>query len=74
VSPGVDGTVETEGEGEGAGFALRGEGGSTRRFGVSIKRGCNTPAREGKRNERTGLKSGFGCQYDLLTGLSTWDG
>lgn len=39
VSPGVDGTVESEGEGEGAGFAWRGEEGTTTRFGVSIKRG-----------------------------------
>ena len=39
VSPGVDGAVEMEEEGEGAGFVSRGVGGTTMRFGVSIKRG-----------------------------------
>jgi len=38
VSPGVDGTVEYEGDGEDAGLASRGLGGMTTRFGVSIKR------------------------------------
>jgi hypothetical protein len=39
VSPGVDGAVEMEEDGEGAGFVSRGVGGTTMRFGVSIKRG-----------------------------------
>jgi hypothetical protein len=39
VSPGVEGPVENEGEGEGVRFASRGLGGITRRFGASIKRG-----------------------------------
>jgi hypothetical protein len=39
VSPGVDGAVETEEEdGDGAGLLSRGVGGTTMRFGVSIKR------------------------------------
>jgi hypothetical protein len=41
VSPGVEGMVVIEGDGEGASFASRGLGGTTRRFGVSIKRGRN---------------------------------
>ena len=43
MSPGVEGVVEIEGDGEGASFASRGVGGITRRFGVSIKRGRSTP-------------------------------
>jgi hypothetical protein len=39
VSPGVDGAVEMEEEGEGAGFASMGVAGTTMRFGVAIKRG-----------------------------------
>jgi hypothetical protein len=38
VSPGVDGAVETEEDGDGAGLVSRGVGGTTMRFGVSIKR------------------------------------
>jgi hypothetical protein len=42
VRPGVEGSVEVDGD-EGAGFGSRGLGGTTRRFGVSIKRGRCTP-------------------------------
>lgn len=38
MSPGVDGAVEMEGDGDGTGLASRGVGGTTMRFGVSIKR------------------------------------
>lgn len=43
VRPGVDGAVEMEGDGEGASFASRGVGGTTMRFGVSIREGEVTP-------------------------------
>lgn len=45
VSPGVDGAVEMEGDGEGASFVSRGVGGTTMRFGVSIRKGKVTPHR-----------------------------
>ncbi len=66
MRPGVDGAVEMEGEGEGACCEPRGVGGTTMKFGVSIKRGTSTPEEVNKerveRKERTGLKSGFRCR------------
>jgi hypothetical protein len=40
VRPGVEGEIDGD---EGAGFGSKGLGGTTRRFGVSIKRGGSTP-------------------------------
>ncbi len=60
VSPGVDGAVKLEGEGEseGVGFGMRGVGTPTR-FGSSIKR-------RWERNERTVPKTGFGCRREMM--------